>query len=121
MSDTVTNTSVVLKPVSRRPGVWARLRRNHLAVFGLFIVMLVVIIALLAPVLPLPDPNITDLGQRLLKPFSEHHLLGTDHLGRDMLSRIIWGTQVSLAVGIVATLIAAITSSGATCLLHSIC
>ena len=111
MSETVADSTVIVKPVSRRPGVWARLRRNHLAVFGLAIVVLISVIALLAPLLPLLDPNATDLAQRLLKPFSENHLLGTDHLGRDMLSRIIWGTRVSLAVGIVATLIAAITGS----------
>ena len=101
----------LVKPVNSRPGVWARLRRNHLAVFGMAIVALVCLIALLAPWLPLPDPNATALSDRLQKPFSEGHLLGTDHLGRDMLSRIIWGTRVSVAVGVVATLIAAISGS----------
>ncbi len=47
-----------------------------------------------------------------LKPiFSEGHLLGTDQLGRDILSRVIWGTRVSVAVGFAATLIAAIIGS----------
>ena len=101
----------LVKPVNSRPGVWARLRRNHLSVFGMAIVALVCLIALLAPWLPLPDPNATALSDRLQKPFSEGHLLGTDHLGRDMLSRIVWGTRVSVAVGVVATLIAAISGS----------
>ena len=111
MTDTVTDNPVIVRPVSRRPGMWARLRRNHLAVFGLAIVVLVVLIALSAPLLPLPNPDITDLAHRLQKPFSEGHWLGTDQLGRDILSRIIWGARVSLAVGIIATLIAAITGS----------
>jgi len=68
MTDTVADSAVIVRPVSRRPGLWARLRRNHLAVFGLAIVVLVVLIALLAPLLPLPDPDVTDLAHRLQKP-----------------------------------------------------
>jgi peptide/nickel transport system permease protein len=67
--------------------------------------------ALFAPLLPLPDLNVTALSERLQKPFSPGHLLGTDHLGRDMLSRLAWGIRVSLAVGVVASLIAAISGS----------
>ena len=59
------------------------------------------------PLLPIPDPDTTDLLNRLLPPFSPGHWLGTDPLGRDMLSRLLWGTRVSLAVGICATLLAA--------------
>ena len=70
------------------------------------------LLALLAPVLPLADPNLTDPANRLLRPFADPaHLLGTDTLGRDLLSRLIWGLRVSLAVGIVATLAAAILGS----------
>ena len=101
----------LVKPVSSRPGVWARLRRHHLAVFGMVIVVLVCVTALLSPLLPLSNPDATALSERLQKPFSLGHLLGTDQLGRDILSRIVWGTRVSLVVGVVATLIAAITGS----------
>ncbi|MGD8593590.1 MAG: dipeptide/oligopeptide/nickel ABC transporter permease/ATP-binding protein [Gammaproteobacteria bacterium] len=111
MSSTAETTANIVKPTSSRPGVWARLKRNHLAVFGLLIISLIGLIALFAPLLPLPDPDATALSERLQKPFTENHLLGTDHLGRDILSRIVWGTRVSLAVGVVATLIAAITGS----------
>ena len=111
MSADANTAASPIKPVNHRPGVWARLRRNHLAVFGMIIVILVCITALFAPLLPLPDPNATELSERLQKPFSEQHVLGTDHLGRDILSRIVWGTRVSLVVGVVATLIAAITGS----------
>jgi peptide/nickel transport system permease protein len=94
-----------------RPGVWARLRHNHLAVFGIIVVGVIGLTAAIAPLLPLADPDTTALSDRLLPPFSAGHILGTDQLGRDMLSRIIWGTRVSLAVGMVATLIAAIAGS----------
>ena len=101
-------TNSLLKPAtSNRPGLWALLRRNHLAVFGITVVVIISVIALLALLLPLQDPNATELTERLLKPFSAQHLLGTDQLGRDILSRVVWGTRVSLAVGVIATLIAA--------------
>ena len=95
-----------------RPSAWARLSRNKLAVLGLALVVAIVVISLAAPLLPLPDPDATAPADRLQPPFSPGHVLGTDHLGRDLLSRLIWGTRVSLAVGVVATAIAALVGSG---------
>jgi peptide/nickel transport system permease protein len=88
-----------------------RLRRNRFALSGLVVVFVVIALALLAPVLPLKDPNAIDLGDRLKGIGTPGHLLGTDSLGRDMLSRVIWGARVSLAVGILATLFAATVGS----------
>ena len=85
--------------------------RNRLAAFGGIVLLAVCCVALLAPLLPLADPDITDPVNRLKRPFSEGALLGTDHLGRDLLSRLIWGTRLSLAVGIAAALIAAFIGS----------
>ncbi|HIC82461.1 MAG TPA: dipeptide/oligopeptide/nickel ABC transporter permease/ATP-binding protein [Kiloniellaceae bacterium] len=85
--------------------------RNHLAAFGGAVLLSVMIVALLAPLLPLPDPNITDPANRLKRPFSDGALLGTDHLGRDLLSRLVWGTRLSLAVGIAAAVLAAVIGS----------
>ncbi|RDD60662.1 dipeptide/oligopeptide/nickel ABC transporter permease/ATP-binding protein [Ferruginivarius sediminum] len=96
---------------SGRPGIWARLSRNHLAVVGLGIVAGMCVLALMTPLLPLADPNATDLAARLKRPFTDGHLLGTDQLGRDMLSRILWGARVSIAVGAVATIVAATIGS----------
>jgi peptide/nickel transport system permease protein len=92
-------------------GVWKRLKRNRFAVAGLVVLCLTVLAALLAPVLPLVDPAATNPANRLLPPLSPEHLLGTDHLGRDMLARLIWGGRVSLSVGVFATLIAATAGS----------
>jgi len=91
--------------------LWALYRRNRLAVFGLAVVVVVVGLALITPFLPLPDPDLTDLANRLKPPLSAGAPLGTDHLGRDILARLMWGTRVSLAVGIVATLVAALFGS----------
>ncbi len=85
--------------------------RNRLAGFGALLLALVVLLCLLAPLLPLADPDLTDPARRLTPPFTDGYLLGTDHLGRDLLSRLIWGTQLSLAVGISAALLAALVGS----------
>ncbi|MGF1562750.1 MAG: dipeptide/oligopeptide/nickel ABC transporter permease/ATP-binding protein [Geminicoccaceae bacterium] len=85
--------------------------RNRLAAFGSVVLGLVVLIVLLAPVLPLPDPYAQDTPNKFLRPLSPGHLLGTDHLGRDILSRLVWGTQTSLAVGAAAALISATLGS----------
>ncbi len=94
-----------------RPGPVRLLLNNTLAASGLALLVLIIAAALLAPLLPLPDPDATAPANRLLRPLSEGHLLGTDALGRDILSRLVWGTRVSLAVGISATLIAAFFGS----------
>lgn len=71
----------------------------------------IVTLALLAPLLPLHLPNETDTANRFLRPLTEGHLLGTDHLGRDLLSRLLWGTRLSLAVGFAAALMAGLTGA----------
>ncbi|MEC9492150.1 dipeptide/oligopeptide/nickel ABC transporter permease/ATP-binding protein [Flexistipes sp.] len=85
--------------------------KNRLAAAGLVMMLFVIIVISIAPVLPLQNPNETDLAARLQGPFSEKYFLGSDQLGRDILSRIIWGTRVSLAVGLTATLFAAVIGS----------
>ncbi|MCX5890098.1 MAG: ABC transporter permease [Deltaproteobacteria bacterium] len=84
---------------------WSRLRRNRMAVAGLVLVVGLFAVALLAPWLAPYDPNFIDLKQVLMPP-SPAHLLGTDTLGRDVLSRVIFGARISLLVGFVAVGIA---------------
>lgn len=89
---------------------WIRLTRNYFGLFGAAVVVAVVLIALLAPILAPYDPTeqffdgLSIEGAPL--PPSERFLLGTDLLGRDLLSRLIYGARVSLAVGVVANLTA---------------
>jgi peptide/nickel transport system permease protein len=87
--------------------VWRRLRRNKAALVGMTVVVLLVVVAILAPVLAPYDPNQTNMTQRLKGPSSAHPL-GTDNFGRDMLSRVIYGSRISLYVGFVAVGIGAI-------------
>jgi peptide/nickel transport system permease protein len=96
------------------PGVWRRmwrsLRRDRVALIGAFIVLAFAFIAVFAPALAPHSPNfqfgdgLTDQGAPL--PPGGHYLLGTDDLGRDLLSRLIYGARVSLTVGILANALA---------------
>ena len=73
---------------------------------GAAIVLAIVALALLAPALPLASPNRTQPSQRLAPPLTPGYVLGSDHLGRDLLSRVVWGSRVSLTVGVLAALLA---------------
>jgi peptide/nickel transport system permease protein len=79
------------------------LRGRPLALAGIGIVLGWLAVGLFAPLLPIADPDTQDLLQRL-KPPSSDHLLGTDDLGRDIFSRIIWGARVSVPAGIAVIL-----------------
>ena len=100
--------TTALTPHAKSRSVFAdavrTLRRNPLAILGLAIVLFWLLLGLLAPVLPIADPEAQNLAQRL-KPPSSTHWLGTDDLGRDMFSRIIYGARVSVPSGIIVILI----------------
>lgn len=95
-------------PARHRPSAVALLLNNRLAAGGLLVLLIIILAALLAPWLPLANPDTTDLLNRLQPPLTDGHWLGTDALGRDLLARLLWGTRVSLVVGISATLLAAL-------------
>jgi len=84
---------------------WRTFARNQLAVAGGVVVAALVLLAVLAPVLAPWDPNRTDT-RRVLDSPSRAHWFGTDQLGRDVLSRVLYGSRVSLAVGFVSVGIA---------------
>ncbi|HEU5190607.1 MAG TPA: ABC transporter permease [Methylomirabilota bacterium] len=84
---------------------WRTFSRNRLAVIGGVVVGILVIFAVLAPVLAPWDPNKHDM-RVILSPPSSQHWMGTDQLGRDVLSRVLYGSRVSLAVGFVSVGIA---------------
>src|SRR4030066_2213289 len=80
---------------------WKRLVKNKLALLGLSIVILLILIAIFAPLLAPYDPIIRIKEESLVGP-SSAHLFGTDILGRDILSRAIYGSRVSIEVGVIA-------------------
>jgi peptide/nickel transport system permease protein len=77
------------------------------SVFSFVIILVVIILAILAPLIAPYDPYKPDPVHTLDKP-SVHHLLGTDAMGRDVLSRLIYGSRISLVIGLIATGIAAV-------------
>ncbi|NWF52488.1 MAG: ABC transporter permease [Nitrospirae bacterium] len=82
-----------------------RFSQNRLSLIGAFIVFLLITISLSAPFITPYNPTTIDV-HNVLSPPGREHLLGTDELGRDLLSRIIWGSRVSLKVGFIAVGIA---------------
>src|SRR4030066_510364 len=80
---------------------WKRLVKNKLALLGLSIVILLILIAIFAPLLAPYDPIARIKEDSSLSP-SSVHLFGTDLLGRDILSRVIFGSRISIEVGIIA-------------------
>lgn len=85
---------------SFRSGVSATLLRNPSAVIGALIILLVALMAILAPWLAPYDPVSINLADRLSPP-SPQHWFGADELGRDILSRVMHGARVSLIIGLV--------------------
>jgi peptide/nickel transport system permease protein len=85
---------------------WLRLRRNPLAMIGLCITLVLLFAALFAPLLAPHDPITQDLGRRLLPPLTAGNLLGTDDFGRDILSRILYGSRTTLYIVLLVILTA---------------
>ncbi len=85
---------------------WLSFRSNSLAMFGLSILVFLLLVAVLAPLIAPHDPFTQDLGNRLKPLGTEGHLLGTDSLGRDILSRLIYGSRITLYIVTLVALIA---------------
>ncbi|PMR75632.1 ABC transporter permease [Billgrantia endophytica] len=86
---------------------WRKFKANKAALVGLCIILISALLALAAPILPIADPIATDWSA-IRQPPSAAHWLGTDEIGRDLLSRLIWGAQASLMAGIFSVTIAVV-------------
>jgi peptide/nickel transport system permease protein len=96
---------------------WPRLHVSNLPIIPIAILATVVLVAIFAEFVTPYNPEVGVLGDRFRPPFwqaggSEAHLLGTDHLGRDVLSRLIFGARVSIVVGFTAVIIAGVLGTG---------
>ncbi|HEV8438325.1 MAG TPA: ABC transporter permease [Methylomirabilota bacterium] len=96
---------------------WPTLRIGNLPIIPTAILVGVALVAIFAEVITPYNPEVGVLGDRFRPPFwqaggSESHLLGTDHLGRDVLSRLIFGARVSMVVGFTAVIIAGVIGTG---------
>ncbi|NWK55515.1 ABC transporter permease [Verrucomicrobiaceae bacterium N1E253] len=82
---------------------WLRLKKNHMAVVSASFLLLIFLLCFIAPILfTFQDPNAQELSNTFAPP-GKNHLLGTDQSGRDLLARLIFGGQISLLVGFIAT------------------
>lgn len=100
-----------------RRSAWSRMRRHKGLMFGLFLIAFVFALALLAPLIAPHDPYAQNLKARLIPPFwypkgNWTHPLGTDNLGRDYLSRLIYGARISLLIGVSAMVISGVIGTG---------
>ncbi|MBE0455315.1 MAG: ABC transporter permease [Roseovarius sp.] len=85
---------------------WLSLRANTLAMLGLFVLAFLILAAIFAPLLATHDPFAQDLGQRLLAPGEGGHLFGTDSLGRDIYSRLLYGARISIYIVLLVVMVA---------------
>lgn len=118
MTPTTSTVAAATEATERQaPGAWRSflhaLRKNVIAQIALVILVIVVIVGVFAPMLAPFDPQLQALTSRLKPPIwmdgsLPGHILGTDELGRDVLSRIIYGTRISLLVGVAATLLSGV-------------
>ena len=95
------------KLISQRQRAWRNFRSNKSAVVGLGMIVVIVLVAILAPILATHDPLTQSTINRLQNPSSDHWL-GTDDYGRDVFSRILYGTRVALLVGVLSVAFGAI-------------
>jgi len=99
------------RPSGRRAQVGFHLRRRPLHALAALVLTTIVALAIVGPLLPLPDPDAQDLLGRLEGPMTrgragQLHLAGTDHLGRDVLSRVVLGSRATLGVALTTVLVA---------------
>jgi peptide/nickel transport system permease protein len=116
-SSTVTEVVPLARPRPWAEREWVtllrRLVRRRTALFGMLVVLGVMLAAVFAPLVAPFDPLEQDIGQRLREPGWQDaqgrvHALGTDHLGRDILSRIVFGSRIALVVGLAAVVISGV-------------
>jgi peptide/nickel transport system permease protein len=99
------------RPAPGRQGLVRRMARNRLSLAGAGLVLIAVFMALTAPFLAPMDPDAVNVARRLAPIGTPGHPLGTDELGRDLLSRLFWGARITLIVALAATAIAMVTGT----------
>jgi peptide/nickel transport system permease protein len=102
---TVIEQTAPIVEARQKSRAWRKMRANRGSMVGLFIILFFTLLAVAAPLLPIPDPIATSWSA-LRKAPSAAHWLGTDDLGRDILSRMIWGARASLMAGVISVAIA---------------
>lgn len=95
-----------MEQISPWKDAWRRLKKDRFALMGGAVLVCIILLSLAAHLIAPYDPNKVEMTARLLPPGTPGHILGTDQLGRDMLSRLLYGGRISVAVGFIAVGIA---------------
>ncbi|RKQ35719.1 ABC transporter permease [Oceanobacillus halophilus] len=101
------NNSPQPLPVKQKLVFWSVLKKSKIGMAALFILIMIILISIFAPVVSPYDPITQNASERMQAP-SSAHWLGTDSFGRDILSRIIYGSRISLLVGFISVMISSI-------------
>ena len=96
-----------MKRMGRSRAAFRRLRRNRLAIVGLLVLLAAVIMAVLAPIIAPADPRAISVMNALQGP-SRDNMMGTDNLGRDLFSRVLYGIRMSIMIAVVSITFAAL-------------
>ena len=112
MAEKIVYSKAKIKKRSQVKSIWFRYKKNKLAMFGLFLMIVMIMIAVFADFFADYEKNVVtqNMDERLLYPSSEH-LFGTDQYGRDLYARVIFGARISLFVGIATVCISVICGS----------
>ncbi len=105
LRDSYGGDALTPEPESYGRMVWRRFKKHKLAMAGLYVLIFMYALAIFAPMIATQSYEAVDPPNKL-KPPSREHLMGTDHVGRDVFSRVIWGSRISLSVGFVAAAVA---------------
>lgn len=103
-----TSNEELLRKERHANSAWSKLKRNKTAMVGLVIVMVMIFLAVFAPLLTHYDPNAVNAAATFQPPGTSGHLFGTDEVGRDLYTRILYGARVSLIVAFGGTIVAGI-------------
>lgn len=98
-------SAVEVAPRGTISDLWRRFRKNRLGLLGMGVVLALAVVALLAPLIAPYGPNDQNYGE-LLQPPGAGHWMGTDELGRDVLSRVLYGARISLLAGAISVAVA---------------
>lgn len=107
-----TEPPVIARSAGYWSGVWSRLRRDPVSVACMVVLVLIVAACLFAPWLTPHDPSVGSVTQRLKPVGTPGHILGTDEIGRDMLTRLLFGGRTSLIMGVVPVALALLIGGG---------
>lgn len=109
----VSAITLATRPRGQVAMAWNEFRRNKLAVMGAIIILALILSSILAPAITPHDPSVLDLKKRFAPPGAQGFLLGSDELGRDLLSRLLYAGRISLFIGFAAMAITVVVGAPA--------